>query len=423
MKHFLLFLSILVVSSGLAAQDMKSYKPMSRFCYNIYTKRLNKPKTEEKKRKKGVRMMKRKHISSNQLYKASLIIKDDDQRLIYVKEVYPKITDKSNALLLCNAFEKYFHVEILWNYIEKQNEELGIPPMDLETYTAYMKLKDKKKDKQKDEVVKNKTEEKENKEISQTQKPEVVENIEQNKPSTTENKIETKPVESSPQNSIIYPSVIGYQGLKACESCLKDTQFTAFKNALSQFETDEEKTKICMEYVYTYCFSTAQIMQLGELIKTESMRYVFFKTAYEKTYDMDNFLHVKQLLINQNYINGINEIYIVPKTEKPYAEAIPAPCILSNTDYEKIKSEIRKETSSSQKIIVAKHLIPQYECISSQQTKDMLNLFSFENDKLEFAKFTYKYCNDKKNYSVVVSFFTSQASKNELNEYVRNYKD
>ncbi|MCK9254202.1 MAG: DUF4476 domain-containing protein [Bacteroidales bacterium] len=425
MKKILFLFSLVIMITGVSAQDMKSYKPMSKFCYKIYTKRISKPKkTEEKRRKKAVRLLKWKHISSNQLYKASLIITDDDQRLVYVKEAYPKITDKSNALLLTNAFEKYLHVELLWEYIEKSNEKLGIAPMDLESYTQYLSLKDKKKDKQRDEVVKPKDKPKEKTEETKTEEtktPDLVEKAEQ--PAKTDNKEEVKTPVTSPTNSITYPKTEGYAGNTGCESCLNDNQFTAFKNALSKFDTDEEKTKLCLEYVYTYCFSTAQIMQLGELIKTESMRFVFFKAAYEKVYDRDNYLHVKQLLINQSYINGINEIYIVPKVEKPYAEGIPSPCVLSNNDYEQIKTNIRRELSTRQKLETAKNLIAQYKCISSQQVKSMLNLFSLETDKLDFAKFAYKYCNDKNNYSVVSSFFTSLSSKNELNEYVKKYKE
>ncbi|MDY0316030.1 MAG: DUF4476 domain-containing protein, partial [Bacteroidales bacterium] len=102
---------------------------------------------------------------------------------------------------------------------------------------------------------------------------------------------------------------------------------------------------------------------------------------------------------------------------------IPSPCVLSNNDYEQIKTNIRRELSTRQKLETAKNLIAQYKCISSQQVKSMLNLFSLETDKLDFAKFAYKYCNDKNNYSVVSSFFTSLSSKNELNEYVKKYKE
>lgn len=423
MKKFLFLLSFAILASGISAQDVKSHKPMSKFSYKIYTKRISKPrKTEEKRRIKAVKLLRWKHISSNQLYKASLIIQDEGQRLVYVKEAYPKITDKSNALMLTNAFEKYLHVQLLWEFIERNNEQLGIAPMDLESYTKYLSLKEKKKDKQRDEIAKNENKDKpkDKTEPVKPQEPQVVE-----KPETPvqTDKEETKPTEPSSTNSIVYPKAEGYTGSKGCESCLNEQQFLAFKNALSRYETDEEKTKICMEYVYTYCFSTAQVMQLAELIKNEKMRFVFLKTAYEKVYDRDNYLHVKQLLITQSYIHEINSIYQVPKPEKPYAVGIPAPCTLSDNDYEKIKSDVRKEMSSTQKLEKAKNLIPQYECISAQQVKSMLNLFSLENDKLDFAKFAYKYCNDKDNYSVVSSFFTSINSRNSLNEYIKSYKD
>ena len=52
----------------------------------------------------------------------------------------------------------------------------------------------------------------------------------------------------------------------------------------------------------------------------------------------------------------------------------------------------------------------------------MVTLFSFENNKLEIAKYMYGKTLDRKNYFVIYNVFTFSRSKEELAEYIRNYK-
>lgn len=426
-------LALVIITTGIAAQDGKTHKPMSRFSYKIYTNRIEKPKNDERRRKKAVRIMKHKYISSNQLYKSALLFTDDEQRLIYVKEVYPRITDKTNAIIVCDAFEKFSHAQILWEYIKENNSKYGVPETDMASYTEYLDMRDRKKDRQKDEVDKDKNKDGDvavvarDKDVANDKDKEKAEVVENNAQQTMNNTEEVNKTElSETVTGIVFPDAFNYAGNKGCDGFLADKPFQAFLNSVAKFESDEEKAKICMEYVYTYCFNTEQVMKLGMLIETENYRYVFFKTAYEKVYDRDNFLHVKQLLSNTKLKQGINEIYVVPGSLKPYAvadESVAEKCFVSEEDYSKLKSIIKKEMSSTQRIEAAKRVIPDYNCLSANQIEGMLTIFSLEADKIEFAKFCYNYCSDQKNYSTVTGFFTSQASKDEINSYINSLSE
>lgn len=420
----------MIITTSVAAQDGKTHKPMSRFCYKIYVNRLERPKKEERRRKKGVRIMKRKYISSNQLYKSALFFRDENQKLIYVKEVYPKITDKSNAIIVCDAFENFSHAQILWEYIKDNNAKYGVPKPDLDSYTDYLDLKDRKKDKQKDKIEsgnKDKTETANNTLTNADIEPDKVVVTQNDKPETIDKTDEIIKTDVLIENEqLVFPDALNYNGNKGCDGYLADKPFQAFVNSVSQFKSDDERAKICMEYVYTYCFNTSQVMKLANLIEGENYRYVFLKTAYEKVYDRDNYLHVKQLLISPKLIQGINEIYVVPKVEKPYAvgsDNTAEQCIVSAADYEKLRADIKKEMSSTTRVSAAKRLIPLYKCLSAKQIEGMLTLFSLESDKLEIANFAYKYCSNRINYSVVTGYFTSQSSKNAINEYITNFKE
>ncbi len=427
MKKIAILLTVVLIAGTLSAQDSKSHKPMTKWGYNFFVKRMEKPDNDKRRMKKGVRILKRKHISSNQLYKASLLFSDDEMRLGFVKEVYPSITDKSNAIVVCDAFDRFSHQTILWNYIQAQNVYYGVNESDMASFQDYLDMRDGKKDKQRDKNKDNETDNTvviaENSIQDETNTEEVVEEDKTNEIESITEVVETPEV---PSTGLVFPDPTVYTGInKGCDGCLNDKQFLAFANSVAQFEDDEEKAKICMEYVYTYCFTTEQVMKLGVIMKGEKYRYVFFKTAYEKVYDKDNFLHVKQLLETPSFINGINEIYEVPRSEKPHAVAeeieTKSICSVSDSDYSSIKSEIRKEYSSTARAEVAKRLIKEYKCSSSEQIKGLLSLFSLEEDKLDVAKYAYEYVLDRRNYGVVSGYFTSQGSKNSIKEYINEF--
>lgn len=433
MKKIAILLTVVLIAGTLSAQDSKSHRPMSKWGYNYFVKRMEKPDNDKRRMKKGVRILKRKYISSNQLYKVSLLFSDDEMRLGFVKEVYPRITDKSNAIVVCDAFDRFSHQTILWDYIQAQNVYYGVNESDMASFQDYLDLRDGKKDRQRDKDKDNEPESDNTEDKTEviaennTQEENNIEEVvEEDK--TTETNEDTEDVDTPevPSTGLVFPDPTIYTGInKGCDGYLNDKQFLAFANSVAQFEDDEEKAKICMEYVYTYCFTTEQVMKLGVIMKGEKYRYVFFKTAYEKVYDKDNFLHVKQLLETPTFINGINEIYEVPGTDKPHGvpEEVESKstCSVSDSDYSSIKSEIRKEYSSTTRAEVAKRLIKEYKCLSSEQIKGLLSLFSLEEDKLDVAKFAYEYVLDRRNYGIVSGYFTSQASKNAITEYINTY--
>ena len=57
---------------------------------------------------------------------------------------------------------------------------------------------------------------------------------------------------------------------------------------------------------------------------------------------------------------------------------------------------------------------------TTQQVKQILQLFSSENDKLELAKLAYRNTVDQRNYTQIYDVFAYQSSKDELEQYIRN---
>jgi len=60
--------------------------------------------------------------------------------------------------------------------------------------------------------------------------------------------------------------------------------------------------------------------------------------------------------------------------------------------------------------------------VTTAQVKEVLGFFSFENNKLDMAKYAYKNTIDKNEYYTVGDVFSFSSNKDELMEYIRNYR-
>ncbi len=94
-------------------------------------------------------------------------------------------------------------------------------------------------------------------------------------------------------------------------------------------------------------------------------------------------------------------------------------CSVPSQSMNSIKAAVDAESFSDDKMLVAKQATKN-KCLTASQVKEIANLFDFEDDKLEYAKFAYDYTYDIDNYYLVNSIFSFSASKTELNEYITN---
>lgn len=85
--------------------------------------------------------------------------------------------------------------------------------------------------------------------------------------------------------------------------------------------------------------------------------------------------------------------------------------------FKSAKETIGKSSFEDTKLSTAKTIIGG-NCVSSEQVMQICSLFSFEQTKLDFAKFAYKKVTDRGNYFKVANIFTFDASKTDLNDFI-----
>ena len=98
--------------------------------------------------------------------------------------------------------------------------------------------------------------------------------------------------------------------------------------------------------------------------------------------------------------------------------APPMPQGMNPQDYEEASQLISKESFDSSKLTIAKQIISSNPMTASQ-ILGICNFFSFESNKLEFAKYAYPFCTDKNKYYLLNETFKYDSSKQELNDYIQ----
>lgn len=105
--------------------------------------------------------------------------------------------------------------------------------------------------------------------------------------------------------------------------------------------------------------------------------------------------------------------------EMPMPQQEAAIVEMSQQDFEAAFEVVSKQSYDNTRLTVAKQ-IASSNSLSVNQIKRICNLFAFENNKLEFAKYAYDSCVDKKNYFKLNEVFKFDSDKQQLNAFINS---
>jgi hypothetical protein len=118
-----------------------------------------------------------------------------------------------------------------------------------------------------------------------------------------------------------------------------------------------------------------------------------------------------------DYVDKDERRYELPGYTGVYGCPYPMP----RPDFEQAKQSISSKSFEDSKLTIAKQII-NTNCLLSSQVKEIMLLFSFEDTRLELAKYCYGYTLDIGNYYKVNDAFTFESSIDELNNYIATFK-
>jgi hypothetical protein len=90
---------------------------------------------------------------------------------------------------------------------------------------------------------------------------------------------------------------------------------------------------------------------------------------------------------------------------------------MSAQSFQAAKTSINKQSFADTKMKTAKQVL-NANCMSVDQIVEIIGLFSFEENKLDFAKAAYAKCVDQSQYFMVNDAFSFSSSVDELTEFI-----
>jgi hypothetical protein len=114
---------------------------------------------------------------------------------------------------------------------------------------------------------------------------------------------------------------------------------------------------------------------------------------------------------------------------RPAAKPAPSPApaqpvgrcasSMAPASFSKAKENISSNSFEDSKMTVAKQ-VTKANCMTASQIAEVMGLFSFEDSKLQYAKYAYDFCYNQGDYYEVNSAFTFESSIEDLNQYLES---
>ena len=106
----------------------------------------------------------------------------------------------------------------------------------------------------------------------------------------------------------------------------------------------------------------------------------------------------------------------------PHAPAYYHEHGMNSADFYRVVRIISDESFDKNRLSIAKQVI---ECnrMSVNQIAAICKLFTFEANRLEFAKYAYRHCTNQNKYFLLNKVFTFSSSKQELYDYIRELEN
>ncbi|NTW23165.1 MAG: DUF4476 domain-containing protein [Lentimicrobium sp.] len=211
-----------------------------------------------------------------------------------------------------------------------------------------------------------------------------------------------------------YPYYENYRGPSNCNYPIREDEFTRLAVQVAANNSETSRTLLLNQVAQNNCLSVSQAMKFASLLNAESNRLNFFKMAYMSVFDLNNLPFGEQLFSLLPNKTAYNEFVRIPVP----VPVVPPPCKVNADEFGQIKETISKESFNSTRLTLAKQIIRSKNCFTVWQVTELVKLFSFEDSRLELAKFAYDFTIDQDNYYKVADAFSFSSSKEELMRFL-----
>jgi len=164
-----------------------------------------------------------------------------------------------------------------------------------------------------------------------------------------------------------------------------------------------------------YYFTTAQAIQLIQLVSSQSNRFTLAKASYRSITDPTNFTQMYSVLNSQSHKDQL-AAYVSTYNAGSSSTAMTAAQF--NTIY---RTAQRQSTTNSKVSYIYNAFTNTNNYFTVAQAKQLVQLAPDEANRLYLAKISYRSIIDRTNFSQMNALLNTQASRNELSIFVSTY--
>jgi hypothetical protein len=225
---------------------------------------------------------------------------------------------------------------------------------------------------------------------------------------------------------------------------VSDADFTNIRNQLNQIPADKDRLIRVKQISDQSNWTTEQVRDLMDMMVFENMRLDFAMYAYQRTTDAQNYYLVQDALSdadnrqrladyvqsvggslrNPSSVTNNNPNLTYNPTNRPQAsgtQTLPtsktAVQVLSPSDFQTSKSAIEGYSSDSDRLKAAKSIVDE-QFLLTDQVGELIQLFVFDDVRLEFAKYAYPKTQDQANYEQLVALMQNASTQESLMLYL-----
>ena len=216
-----------------------------------------------------------------------------------------------------------------------------------------------------------------------------------------------------------------------CHMPMPQNDFNSLRSQVRARYFDSSRLTVAKQACRYNCMTSDQIRDLCREFSYESNRLDFAKYAFEYCYDRyryyivgQAFVQLNRFITNQmaNYQQPYGSYNNAPQGGYGYFQSDNHNCyyIMTEPDFNELRRMINSTPYSSTKMTIAKQACSA-TCVSAEQVREICRLFTFDSDRLTFAKYAYDHCYDRRNYFKVNEVFTFSSSVSELNRFINQH--
>ncbi len=203
-----------------------------------------------------------------------------------------------------------------------------------------------------------------------------------------------------------------------CTFALNDKDIAYAVTLLKSCNDEDRKMGYVNDIVDFNCYTTAQLQQLLLTFTAEMDRLAIAKKAYLHISDKKNIPQLsaafKYQTIKDNYTT-----YMEDQDNLAFQKKMQCVKPIEETKFNELYDKIKTAGYENEKLAVAKKVLVNV-CLSTEQVKTVLTLFTHDREKLELLKHIYNVITDKENAKTLADRFQFTETKTDFLKVISN---